>query len=144
MPVFEKTINLNVPATTAFRYLSDPANLLELCPNIVEISDIQRHIPDSAKFNWITKLLGVRFEGEAELRQTRHDQQIDAHFWGGLRGEATIEIHPDTLLILKLDYALPTPLLKKHREDVILWQFEHSVDCALASLKTLLEANVTV
>lgn len=147
MPIFEKTINLNVPATTVFHYLTDPACLLEMCPNIIEISDIQRHTPSSTKFNWIARLLGVRFEGEAELKQTHHDQQLNSHFWGGLRGNAIIQLHPSDegiLLRVELDYTLPPPLLKKHREDVILWQFEHSVDCALASLKTLLEADVTV
>jgi len=70
---------------------------------------------------------------------------VDVHVWGGVRGNLIVHLGPSSegiRLMIKFDYSLPTPLLKKHREDVILWEFEYSAECALSNLKTQLEAQV--
>jgi hypothetical protein len=146
MPVIEKSINLNVPTASAFRYLSQVTHIVNLCPNLIEIDNLQRHSPDVMQFAWIFKMCGVRFEGTAEIKQTHHDQQIDIYFRGGIHGHMTWQFQPldgNTLLEMRLDYVLPVPLLKKHTEDTILWQNEQSVEAMLTRLKTHLETSVT-
>jgi hypothetical protein len=147
MPVIEKNIILNIPPETVFHYLSEPTHFLELCPNIIEISDLQRHSSGKAQFKWIVKLVGVRFEGPAELKHIHQNQQIDVHFWGGIRGSLTWQLQPwneGVLLETTVDYTLPTPLLKKHTEDEILRQNEHAVELMLNGLNDLLQAPVEV
>ena len=144
MPVIEKNIILNAPPKTVFHYLSEPTHFLELCPNIIEISDLQQHSPGKAQFKWIVKMVGVRFEGQAELKHVHQNQQIDVHFWGGIRSNLIWRLQPldeDTVLKIEVDYTPPPPLLKKHDENTVLLQVEDSVALMLNSLKTSLELN---
>lgn len=147
MPVIERSIMLNVPAERVFRYLADPAHYPEFCPAVVEVKDVHRHSADTIEFEWVFKMIGVRFEGEAEVHDTHHDQQLDLHFWGGIRGTLTWRVLPfeDRVgLETRVDYTLPVPLLKKHIEETIIQHNEHAIECMHTSLKTLLEEKVTI
>jgi hypothetical protein len=147
MPVFERNVSLHVPAEKAFRYLAEPTHLPALCPSLIEVNDLQRHSPGIVQFTWTFKMSGVRFEGKAEARQTHHNQQVDIHFWGGIRGSLTWRLRPSNegiLLETTVDYMLPTPLLIKHTEDEILRQNEHAVEVMLNGLNDLLQDPVEV
>jgi uncharacterized membrane protein len=147
MPVIERNISLHVPAEMAFRYLSEPTHLPELCPSLIEVNDLQQHSPGSVQFTWLFKMSGVRFEGEAEVKHTHHNQQVDIHFWGGIRGNLMWRLQPSDegiLLETTVDYTLPTPLLKKHTEDEILRQNEYAIESMLTGLYDLLQAPVEV
>lgn len=144
MPVFERIINLSVQGNTVFRYLSEPSHFLELCRNLVAISDIQRHVPDSTVFKWTAKLFDVRFDGDAELKSTRYDYQLDLQIRGGLRGNLIWRLHPtdaETVVALWAEYVLPEPLLKKHDTDSVHRHIEESMAWMLTRLKTVLEGG---
>jgi hypothetical protein len=147
MPVIERSINLNVPADLAFRYLFDPTHLTEFCPSLIEVSNVQRHSVRSAQFEWTFKMIGVRFEGAAEITDTHHNEQLDLHFWGGIRGNLTWRLQPadeEIRLEAKVDYAVPPPLLHKHGENIIVQANEQAVECMLKSVKTLLASKAAV
>jgi polyketide cyclase/dehydrase/lipid transport protein len=143
MPVVKRNTSLNVSAELTFRYLSDPSYFTEFCSNVVEVNDVQRHTPGKTKFAWVYKMMDVRILGEAEVKETKHNQQLDVHFWGGIRGSITWRLQPlseGTLVEIELDYVIPEPLLKKHSEDTISNQNEHDVQDMLTNLKTHLNA----
>jgi uncharacterized membrane protein len=143
MPAIERSITLNVPVEMAFRYLFNPTHLPEICPSIIEVSDVQHHTGRSTEFEWIFKMIGVRFEGGGEITDTRHNQQLDMHFWGGIRGNLTCLLQPvedGVRLEMRVDYTLPAPLLHKHAVDTIIQSNEHTVECMLTSMKIQLEA----
>jgi hypothetical protein len=111
---------------------------------MIEVSDIQHHPPNGAKFGWIYKMLGVRAYGEAEVKETKHHQELTIHFWGSIRGTLTWQVQPsedEVLLAVKLDYTVPQPLLKKHTEEAILHQNERAIEDVLTNLKSLLETH---
>jgi hypothetical protein len=144
MPAIEKKIILKVPAEFVVRYLSDPSHLAEVCQNMIEFSEVERHLPGSVKFAWVYKMMGARIFGEAEVNETKHNQQLIMRFWGGIQGDILWQFQPvdeGILLEVKLDYITPSPLLKKHTEDAILHQNEHAVEHMLINLKTLLDAE---
>jgi hypothetical protein len=144
MLVVEKNIILKVPVEFAVRYLSDPSHLTEFCQNMIEVSDIERQMPRSGKFAWVYKMMGARIFGEAKFHETKHNQQIDLHFWGGIQGNIVWQFQPldeGTLVEIKLDYITPSPLLKKHSENAILRQNEHAIEQMFINLKTRLEAE---
>jgi hypothetical protein len=143
MPVIEKHITVNVPAEVAIRYLSTPSNLTEICENVVEVSDAERHKPGEGKFAWSYKMLDVRIFGEAEFHEIKHNQQLNINFKGGIQGEVVWQFQPldeGLLLQFKLDYATPPPLLKKHTEDDILRQNDLAAEHMLIVLKSTLAA----
>ena len=144
MSTIEKNIILKVPAEHAFRYLSDPSHLTKFCSNMIEVSDVDGHLPALGKFGWVYKMMDALIFGEAEFREPKHNQQLNIRFWGGIHGGIVWQfqhLDEDTLLVFKLDYSTPVPLLKKHTEDTILRQSEHSVEHMLIRLKTLLETH---
>jgi hypothetical protein len=89
-------------------------------------------------------MMGARIFGAAEVNETKHNQQLNMHFWGGIQGDILWQFQPldeGTLLEVKLDYSTPAPLLKSHTEDAIFRQNEHAVEHMLINLKTLLDAE---
>lgn len=144
MPVLEKNIILKFPAESVIRYLSTPSDFTKLCQNMIEVSDVERQMHGAWKFAWVYKMMGDRIFGGAEFHETIHNQQIDMHFWGGIKGSFVWQFKPldeGILLDVKLDYITPSPLLKKHTEDAILRQNEHAVEHMLINLKNLLDAH---
>jgi hypothetical protein len=144
MPVIEKSIAINVPAEVAIRYLSTPSNLTEICENMVEVSDVERHKLNEGKFTWAYKMLDVRIFGEAEFHEIKHNQQLNIHFKGGIQGNVVWQFKPldeELLLQIKLDYLPPPPLLKKHTEQAILHQNELAIEHMLITLKSMLDTH---
>lgn len=144
MPVIEKNIILKIPVEFAIQYLSIPSHLTEFCQNLIEVGEVEKHLPGSVKFTWVYKMMGARIFGEAEVNETKHNRQLDMRFWGGIHGNIVWQFQPldeGILLEVKLDYVTPSPLLKKHNEDTIYRQNEHAVEHMLINLKTLLDAH---
>ena len=147
MSTIQRSTIVSIPAETAFRYLSDPAHLSEICAGVVAIQDVERHKVCVTEFSWTFKMIGVRFEGKAQLKDTHHNRQIDMHFWGGIQGSlrwCMEQADENTLLDILIEYIMPVPLLKKHHEVFITQQNVIAVDNMLQNVKRLLEAKTTV
>lgn len=144
MPVIKRNIALKVPAEVAFRYLSDPSHFTEVCLNVIEISDVQRHPAGEVTFTWVSMMTGVRIFGEAEIIAIKHDEALSIGFRGGIHGQFVWHIQPvadGIRLEIEVNYVTPAPLLKKHSEKVILHQNEAAVEAMLTHLKTTLDAD---
>jgi uncharacterized membrane protein len=144
MSTVEKTVQLNAPFQTVFHYLKDPIHLTAYCEHIIEISSVEPHTSTSVKFHWVYKNLGLRFEGEAVLNYEKEGQQLNIHFWGGIRGSLMWRLHSlgkASSLETFIDYTLPIQILKKHSLDQVLRYTELSVSQAIMSLKAILEAE---
>jgi hypothetical protein len=144
MTTVEKNIILKVSSEFAVRYLSDPSHFADFCPNMVEVSEVETHLQRAGKFAWVYKMMDARIFGKAEFNETKHNQQLDIRFWGGIQGNIVWRLQPldeGVQLEVKLDYITPPPLLKKHTEDAILHHNEQAVEHMLLNLKTLLDAH---
>lgn len=148
MPVIERSVTLNVPVETVFRYLSEPTRLPEICSDVTAIHDVQRHSIHSTQFRWTCKMKGVYFEGRGDLRDTRHDHQLDLQTTGGIVAHVTWHLDTagegKTLLRMHVDYTLPAPLLKKAPSEVIVASNERTVAEMLNTIKALVEAKAEV
>ena len=146
MPTIERNIHLNVPVEVAYRYLSEPTHLPEFCPNVQEVGKTQRQSRGGVEFSWAFKMVGVRFEGMAELNETQHNRRLDMHVWGGIKGSVAWQVEPvgvGVVVTVSIDYELPAPILRGHSEATIIQSNEQIAECTLKNLKTLLEPNVT-
>jgi len=68
-----KTTNIKAPVEKVFDYLSEPTNLPEIWPSLVEINDVQR-LPSGGAQWWYQKPVGVqdgRYTLERHQRKRR-------------------------------------------------------------------------
>ena len=147
MPTIERSISLNVPVETAYRYLITPTHLPEFCLNLDAVTEIEHVKGCCTCFQWNYRMYGVHFEGRAEILDTQHPYRADLRFWGGVLGNAvwtTQQLDDGVLITVTVDYVLPAPLTRKHSEDEIIRHNEHAVEKMRDYLKALLKAEMSV
>ena len=84
MAKVEKAISINAPVQKIFNYISDPTNLPEFWPSLVETSDVQT-LPNGGKSNrWVYKIAGMRFEGTNEDVECIQNQRLVSKTRGGV------------------------------------------------------------
>ena len=65
-----KTITIKAPVEKVFDYLSEPTNLPEIWPSLVEIKDVQKLPSGGNRNRWVYKMAGIRLEGTSESEDT--------------------------------------------------------------------------
>lgn len=144
MPTINRNISLSVPVETMYRYMLDPTHLPDYCPTIEAVTDVKPRAACGAEFAWSARMVGVHFQGCAEICDTRHNHQLDIIFWGGIRGNIVWSfqrLDEGVLLEIQINYTVPAPLLRKRTEVQVMEQNARAVDAMLARLKTILEAQ---
>jgi uncharacterized membrane protein len=143
MQTVEKSILVNAPVESVFAYWSQPANLPEVWPSLVEVKDVQP-LPDGGlKYQWVYKMAGVRLEGSTEIVESVLDQRIVHLSKGGIDSKLTYTFQPEdggTRMTVLVEYTVPVPVLGKLAERVIVKLNEHEAEVTLANLKTRLES----
>jgi len=143
MAKLQKSITINAPVEKVFAYLSDPKNLPEIWPSMVEIKDVQPASGGGYNFGWVYKMAGMRFEGASETTEeipnertvTKSTKGIESHFVWTYKPE-----NDGTKLTVDIEYKVPVPLLGKLAESFILKQNDQEGDTLLANLKARMEA----
>lgn len=147
MPVIEKNLVLNAPPEKVFQYLMNPNHLPEFCPDVTEVKVVQHYDTSYVEFTWSAKMLGVHFEGMATIKDLGHDQRIEIHFWGGLKGSMIWLFNPNTKsteLRAIFEYTIPAPLTRKHQYEAITQQNELAFEHMLNTLSTQLETSSVI
>lgn len=62
-----KSITIKAPVEKVFDYISEPTNLPEIWPSVVEIKDVQKLPSGSNRNRWVYKMAGIRLEGTSEI-----------------------------------------------------------------------------
>ena len=143
MAKIKKTITINAPVEKVFDYASEPTNLPEFWPSMVEIKDVKK-IPGAVggTFHWVYKMAGMRFEGTSEVIESVVNERRVTKSSGGIPNMFTWIYQPDqagTKLTLEVEYTVPVPLLGKLAEAFIVKMNEREADALLANLKARME-----
>ena len=137
-----KSITIKSPVEKIFDYISEPTNLPEIWPSLMEIKDVQR-LPDGNINNrWVYKMAGVRLEGTSEGVESVANQRIVSKTKGGVESTQTWMFQPEgdeTKVTLEIEYTIPIPLLGKLAEAIIVKMNEHEGEVILANLKSRME-----
>jgi len=136
-----KTGTIKAPAEKIFDYISEPSNLPEIWPSLVEVKDVQR-IPDGTKFRWVYKMAGIHLEGTTEGVESIANQRIVSKTKGGVESTQTWMFQPEgdgTKVTFEVEYTVPIPVLGKLAEAIIVKMNEHEGGVILANLKTRME-----
>jgi len=137
-----KSIIINALIKKIFDYISEPTNLPEIWPSLVEVKDVQR-VPDrGTKFRWTYKMAGIHLEGTTEGVESVANQRIVSKTKGGVESTQTWTFQPEaggTKVTFEVEYTLPIPVLGKLAEAIIVKMNEHEGEVILANLKTRME-----
>lgn len=142
MAKLTRTITINAPVEKVFAYASEPTNLPEIWPSMVEVKDVQPSPAGGFNFGWVYKMAGMRFEGASETTEFILNQRAVTKSIKGIQSTFNWTYQPDaggTKLTLEVEYTIPVPLLGKLVESFILKQNEHEADVMLANLKARME-----
>jgi len=137
-----KSITIKSPVEKIFDYISEPTNLPEIWPSLMEIKDVQR-LPDGNINNrWVYKMAGMRFEGTSEGVEYVTNQRIVSKTKGGVESTQTWMFQPEgdeTKVTIEIEYTIPIPLLGKLAEAIIVKMNEHEGELLLSNLKVRME-----
>ncbi|MDP3047121.1 MAG: SRPBCC family protein [Chloroflexota bacterium] len=144
MAKITRTITINAPVEKVFGYMTDPTNLPEIWPSMVEVKDaklLPEHVGSS--FAWVYKMAGMRFKGSSEVTEHVTSQRQVTKSTKGIQSMFVWTYQPEgggTKLTVDLEYTIPVPLLGKLAEAFIVKLNEHEADVLLANLKARMEA----
>jgi uncharacterized membrane protein len=142
MAKITRSISINAPVEKVFAFMSDPSNLPEIWPSMIEVKDVQPAPAGGYNFGWVYKMAGTRFKGASEVTEFIANQRtvnkstkgIQSTFVWGYEGE-----DGGTKLTMEIEYVVPVPLLGKLAEAFIVKQNEHEAEVLLANLKARME-----
>lgn len=138
MAKIKKTITINAPVDKVFDYASEPTNLPEFWPSMVEVKDVKK----GKSFKWVYKMAGMRFEGTSEVTESIANQRRVTKSTGGIPNMFIWTYQPEqagTKLMLEIEYTVPVPLLGRLAEAFIVKMNEREADTLLANIKARME-----
>ena len=136
-----KSITIKAPVEKVFDYISEPTNLPEIWPSVVEIKDVQKLPSGSNRNRWVYKMAGIRLEGTSENEYVPN-QRIVTKTKGGVESTITWMFQPEaggTKVTFGGEYTVPIPVLGKLAEAIIVKMNEHEAELILANLKVRME-----
>lgn len=138
MAKIKKTININAPVEKIFDYASEPTNLPEFWPSMVEVKNVKK----DKSFSWVYKMAGMHFKGSSEIAESIANERRVTKSSSGIPNKFVWTYQSEqagTKLTLEIEYTVPVPLLGKLAEAFIVKMNEHEADTMLANLKARME-----
>jgi len=140
-----RQLTVRAPVEKVFPFLSDPHNLPEIWPNILEVKNIKKDTSGGYNFDWAYKMSGIRLEGKVETAEVLRNQRLVFKSAKGFECIFRWKFMPEgqlTNLTLELDYSIPSSVLKHTKEDVITQQNEHEIEALIENVRTKLELEI--
>ena len=138
MARLEKEVTIEAPLENIFSYISDPSNLPEFWPSLMEIKNIQSLPNGGYSGRWVYKMAGMRFEGTAEYIKMVPNQFFVIETNGGIVSMMAWTVRSRdnlTRVTLTIEYKVPIPLLGKLAEAIIVKMNDQEGDLIMANLR---------
>jgi uncharacterized protein YndB with AHSA1/START domain len=146
MVKIERTTIINAPVERVFAYITNPANLPEIWPCLVEVNDVHQTLEGTGTtYTWVYKMAGEHFEGTAEITECIRNQYLVVKDFGGLDATRITTLQPangGTSYTVRVEYVIPVSLLSELDGSFIQRLNECETDVVLANLKAKMEAEV--
>jgi uncharacterized membrane protein len=138
-----RDIRVDTPVERVFDFLLDPNNLPEIWPNIIEVKNVKKSKDtEGFNFNWTYKMSGLPFEGKCETIEYTRYERLVVKSNKALDSTITWRFQlsgRETHVTLRFEYQIPSSLLKRMKEEIVIQENEHEVDALLQNLKSRLE-----
>ncbi len=142
MGTIEKSTVIAAPAERIFAFVSEPTNLPEIWPSLVEVRDITPAANGGSDFRWTYKMAGMRFEGTSTALDFAPPRRISAATKGGISSTTTWTLEPEgdaTRVTIHSELTVPGKLLGKLAEPLVMRENSKEAEVILTNLKTRME-----
>jgi carbon monoxide dehydrogenase subunit G len=142
MATIEKSTVIAAPAEKIFAFISEPTNLPEIWPSLVEVHDITPAANGGSDFKWTYKMAGMRFEGVSAAIEFAPPRRASVATQGGISSTTTWTLEHEgdgTRVTLHAELTVPGKLLGKLAEPLVMRENRKEAEVILANLKTRLE-----
>lgn len=143
MAKLSRTIHIKAPVEKVYNYLTEPTNLPEVWPSMVEVSDVHREPNGLHKFSWKYKMAGIIFDGKTDTVRVVPNQLVVTQVTDGVSAKFEWTYHAEngeTILEVDVEYTIPIPVLGKLAEAVVVKLNEREAETLLANIKDRMEA----
>ena len=137
-----KRIIINAPIDKVFNYISNPRNMLEWHPNITKIRAVAGK-GENLHWSWDYKMMGLPFTGKAQIIAWLDYIEFRIANTGEIESNWTFNFSPEagaTRLDFEVDYTIPTLVLDRVSELLILHRNERVAVMALTNIKERMES----
>ncbi|MBC7172198.1 MAG: SRPBCC family protein [Polyangiaceae bacterium] len=142
MAKISRATEIDAPVEEVYAFMTNPENLPEIWPSMVEVSNVQRSDDGGHSFDWVYKMAGIRFEGHADTTEveknrrvvTKNATGIPSTFVYGYEG-----VGKKTRFKMEVDYTMPSKLLSKVADPFLRKLNEHEADAIISNLKARME-----
>ena len=134
----EKEAWIEAPLERIFNYVFEPSNMPEFWPSLMEVKDVQPLPNGGYSARWAYKMLGLRFEGEAEYTKVVRNQFFVIETKGGIKSTIALTFRSwenKTRVTFSVEYKVPIPLLGKLAESIIVKMNDQEGDLIMANLQ---------
>lgn len=138
----ERSLHVNAPIKRVFDYVADTANLPKIWAGMLEVRNMSKLSTGGRRFNWVCRMQGVRFEGEAETVVYTPLEHITDQYRGGMSRTVAWVFQQEaegTRVNIKMDYNIPAPLIPKHETSAIVMENIKIIETTLIKLKAMVE-----
>ncbi len=146
MVKISREITIQAALNRVFDFLAEPENLPEIWANLVEVKNIKRpKVGNHIQYDWTYKMSGMRFDGRSEIADFALYERLTSQ---GLKGPSSTitwkfdKQNSETRVSFEIEYEIPSALLQKVNEKIILQENEHDVDAMLENLKSHVELEM--
>jgi uncharacterized protein YndB with AHSA1/START domain len=142
MATVEKSTVIAAPADRIFAYISEPRNLPEIWPSLVEVRDVTPAANGGSDFTWTYKMAGIRFDGTSTALEFAPPRLLSAATKGGISSTTTWRLEPEgdnTRVVFHAELTVPGKLLGKLAEPLVMRENNKEAEVILANLKARME-----
>lgn len=142
MAKIQKSIEIEAPLREVYDFFTNPENLPEVWPSLVEVSNIAWGAEGADSFDWVYKMAGIRFHGRSETRERKPYEKVVFQNKSGIPSTFIYSYSKrdgNCWLTMEVDYEIPGKVLSKLAEPFVRRLNEHEADVLLENLKARME-----
>jgi uncharacterized protein YndB with AHSA1/START domain len=144
MPKVDNEVIINAPVEKIFNYISQPRNLQQIWPSVVEIKN-QKLLPNGGyRYQWTYKMSGIHFTGQGECIDLVPNVVLTSKNTGAIESMVRFTFRSkenQTKVTLSIDYQVPSSLLGHLAEIIILKMNDKEAELILDNLRIIFEKS---
>ena len=133
---------IDAPLEKIFNYVSQPSNLLQIWPSLVEITNLKLLPNGGYSYQWKYKVGGIHFSGKGECIEYINNLWLISRNTGAFDSTVTFTFRAkgnQTKVTLTIDYQLPLRRLTRLGETIILKMKEKEAKLIMDNLRIIFE-----
>ena len=123
MPKVDNEVIINAPVQDIFNYVSQPSNLQQIWPSLIEIKN-EKLLPNGGySYRWVYKMSGIHFTGVGECIDLKPNLVLASKNTGTIESIVMfkfLSMGIQTKVSLTIDYQVPMSLFRQLTEIIIL------------------------